>query len=188
MRDHSVEPAKEIAVEHGGQSIGARRSEGGEAARRARPRAAARSPFGRRWAAAGGAAFALAFGHPAAAEPAAPASVDSWWGSDKALHFGFAAGLAAGGYAAGTALWSPPRWRAAALGGGVAIGLGAAKEGWDALGHGDPSWKDFTWDVIGAVFGLAAAYAIDWAVRGEGPPPLASAAIGSSRAGLMVRF
>jgi putative lipoprotein len=122
----------------------------------------------------------------ASADPAASSSSDEWFGRDKALHFSAAAGLAAGGYAVGTALWSPPRLPAVALGGGLALGLGAAKEGWDALGHGDPSWKDFTWDAIGAVCGLAVAYAVDWAVRGGAPPPVI--ATSSTRGALLLRF
>ncbi len=58
------------------------------------------------------------------------------------------------------------RWSALAIGAGVAIGVGAAKEGWDALGHGDPSWRDFAWDVIGTASGLVIAWGVDLLVRG----------------------
>jgi putative lipoprotein len=46
----------------------------------------------------------------------------------------------------------------------VALGAGLAKEAWDLSGHGDPSWRDLTWDVIGTTTGVLIAYAIDWAV------------------------
>jgi putative lipoprotein len=94
---------------------------------------------------------------------------DPWWGRDKALHFGAGATIAATGYGVGTAIW-PERWKAMALGGGSAIAIGALKEGLDATGFGDPSWKDFTWDVIGAVVGLGVAYAVDYGIRGSAPP------------------
>lgn len=97
---------------------------------------------------------------------------DPWLGRDKALHFSVSAALAAGGYAAGTALFEE-RWKALALGGSASIAAGAAKEGLDAAGFGDPSWRDFTWDVIGAAVGLGLAYAIDAAVSG-GAPAVAS--------------
>jgi putative lipoprotein len=114
--------------------------------------------------------------HGASAEPR-----DDWFGRDKALHFGISAGLAGAGYAAGTALWRE-RWKAFAAGGALAIGAGAAKEAVDATGAGDPSWRDFTWDVAGAAVGLGVAYLVDLAVVGH-PPPLtsSSAALHSAR-------
>jgi putative lipoprotein len=97
-----------------------------------------------------------------AARPARAADPDPdpWWGKDKALHFGVSAGIAAGAYGAGRAIFDR-RLDAALFGGGVAIGAGAAKETLDALGHGDPSWKDLTWDLAGTVVGLALALGID---------------------------
>lgn len=93
-------------------------------------------------------------------------SDDPWWGTDKALHFSTAAVLAAGGYA-GAAAAGQPRWVRWLAGAGTAVGLGALKEAWDATGHGDPSWRDFTWDVVGAATGLVTAWAVDqlWAAR-----------------------
>jgi putative lipoprotein len=90
---------------------------------------------------------------------------DSFWGRDKALHFAAAGTIAGGGYALGTAIW-PERWKALALGGAAAVGAGALKEGLDAAGLGDPSWKDFAWDVIGAACGLGVAFAIDVGAHG----------------------
>lgn len=91
---------------------------------------------------------------------------DPWISRDKAFHFDVSAGVAAVGYAGSAAYLVDARWKALALGGGAAIALGAAKEGWDALGYGDPSWKDFAWDVVGAVAGLAIAWGMDLALGG----------------------
>src|SRR5262245_21991436 len=84
-------------------------------------------------------------------------------GRDKALHFGISAGLAAGGYAASTP-FVDARWQRAALGSGFALCVGAGKELYDLSGHGDPSWKDFAWDVAGTAVGIAIALAVDVAV------------------------
>lgn len=88
---------------------------------------------------------------------------DPWWGRDKALHFSVSVGLAAGSYGA-SSLVLDKRWQRAATAGGFTLTLGAAKEGWDATGHGDPSWKDFTWDVAGAAVGTGLALLVDLAL------------------------
>ncbi len=88
---------------------------------------------------------------------------DPWWGRDKALHFGVSVALAAGSYGA-SSLVLDQRWQRAATAGGFTITVGAAKEGWDAMGHGDPSWKDFTWDVAGAAVGTGLALLVDLAL------------------------
>jgi putative lipoprotein len=103
------------------------------------------------------------------------ADPDPFWGPDKALHFGVSAAISAGGYAAGTGLWDE-RWKAIAFGGGIALGAGALKEGLDAAGLGDPSWKDFAWDAIGTACGIAVALAVDLAVHGGRLPPAARSA------------
>jgi putative lipoprotein len=90
---------------------------------------------------------------------------DPWLGRDKLEHFLATDALASGTYTL-TVTRVPARWQALALGAGMALGVGAAKEGWDALGHGDPSWRDFAWDAIGTVCGLGLAWGIDLLVRG----------------------
>jgi len=117
----------------------------------------------------------LAASESRAAEP------DPFWGPDKALHFAVAGALAGIGYGATTA-FTDDRWKAFAVGGGAAIGAGALKEGIDAAGLGDPSWKDFAWDVIGAACGLGVAWAIDVGARGGKMPPLTAGASASLRA------
>jgi putative lipoprotein len=90
---------------------------------------------------------------------------DAWLGPDKAEHFGVSAAIGAGSYALVRPIaFEPPKARLFAF--GVAVGVGAAKEGWDALGHGDPSWKDLGWDAAGALVGVAVAWAIDALVSG----------------------
>ncbi len=96
--------------------------------------------------------------------PAVAAEGDPWLGRDKALHFGASFSLAAGGYALAVPFTEGPGARAA-FGAGVAVAAGIGKEAWDASGHGDPSWRDVTWDLIGAASGIVIASAIDWIVR-----------------------
>ena len=94
---------------------------------------------------------------------------DPWFGRDKALHFAASASLAAVAYA-GASLVSedrPTRIVAAAT---VALAAGVIKEVWDSTGHGDASWRDLTWDVVGTTTGVLIAYGIDWAIgRLRGP-------------------
>jgi putative lipoprotein len=111
----------------------------------------------------------LALPAPAAAEPRDP---DPWLGRDKALHFGVSAALAAGGYAAGAALFDGGYGPPIATGTAVALGAGIAKESLDLAGYGDPSWKDLTWDVVGTAVGVGLAVLVHAAMGG----PKASAA------------
>jgi len=93
---------------------------------------------------------------------------DPWFARDKALHFDVSAGIAAAGYGVSAGWPVNARWKALAIGGGVALAAGAGKELLDAthvLG-GDPSWKDFTWDLIGTVAGLAIAWGVDLLLGG----------------------
>lgn len=108
---------------------------------------------------------------------------DAWLGPDKALHFAAAGAIASIGYGVTTAV-TEDRWKAFALGGGAAIGAGALKEAWDATGAGDPSWKDFAWDVIGAAVGLGVAWVVDVGVHGGTVPPLSA----NAPMGALVRF
>lgn len=117
----------------------------------------------------------------------APADPDPWFGKDKALHFGASALIAGGGYAIGAAVF-PSRGAALALGGGLALGAGTAKELADLAGLGNPSWRDFFWDVAGTVVGLAIAWSVDMVVRGVDAkhPAVASALSPAPRA--LLRF
>jgi putative lipoprotein len=105
---------------------------------------------------------ALSAAHTARADDS-----DPWWGKDKALHFGISIGIAAGSYGAASLVFDRRAERAATAG-AVTISVGAAKEGWDAMGHGDPSFKDFTWDVAGAAVGTGLAFLLDLALSGHG--------------------
>lgn len=98
---------------------------------------------------------------------------DPWFGRDKMLHFGASAVIAAGGYTAGAVAFDA-RYEALLLGSGLALAAGTGKELWDMSGHGDPSWRDFTWDLVGIVAGLGVTWGIDLALRGTGAdhPPL----------------
>jgi putative lipoprotein len=90
---------------------------------------------------------------------------DPWLGPDKALHFTASAVIAGVGYGAGTAIW-PDRTRPLLLGAGLGAAAGIGKETLDAMGYGDPSWKDLAWDGIGIVAGLAIAWSLDLLLRG----------------------
>jgi uncharacterized protein YfiM (DUF2279 family) len=102
-----------------------------------------------------------------AAAPALPKDAptrDRWLAPDKAEHV--AASFVAGGVvylmAANDFGVEKPE-RRAAIAFGFAVGLGAGKElVWDLAFHnGDPSWKDFTADVVGATLSVGLCYLID---------------------------
>jgi len=110
-----------------------------------------------------------------AAHSAAASAADPWFGPDKALHFSVSLGLAAGGYAVASP-WLDRRSERALAGGAFSLTLGASKELWDLAGHGDPSWRDFTWDVLGTAAGVALALGIDALVsHGKDAPSQRSA-------------
>ena len=101
---------------------------------------------------------------------------DPWFGRDKALHFAASASLATVAYAGASLVTDdrPTRIVAAAT---VALAAGVIKEVWDLTGHGDASWRDLTWDVVGTTTGVLFAYGIDWAIgrlRGPSAPPTAT--------------
>jgi len=105
----------------------------------------------------------------------ARAGDDPWFGRDKALHASVSAAIAGATYAVSAPLFDA-RYPPLLLGAGVSIAAGAVKELHDLAGYGDPSWKDFTWDVIGTAGGLAIAWGIDLLVRGvSSRHPLVSA-------------
>lgn len=108
-------------------------------------------------------AGALTRSEPAHADPA-----DPWWGPDKALHFSASAALAGGGYALASPFLDGFAQRAA-IGAGLALTAGVSKELIDLAGHGDASFRDLTWDVIGTVVGVGLALSIDLAIRGARP-------------------
>ena len=118
-----------------------------------------------------------------AARTAAASDEDPWFGRDKALHFGVSAVLAAGGYAT-SSIWLDKRSERALAGGAFSLTLGAGKELWDLSGHGDPSWRDFTWDVIGTGVGLALAVAGDALLSSKSTSP----SMRASSQGLVIRF
>lgn len=125
-----------------------------------------------------------------AAPSRARAEPDPWVGPDKALHFGVSAGIAGAAYAVGAAVFDARR-DALILGGAIAITVGGAKELADLAGLGDPSWKDFAWDAMGTVTGLAIAWSLDLAIRGVSPShPLlvAPARTAGGTMGLVLRF
>ena len=132
------------------------------------------------------ATLALAIPGPARADD------DPWIARDKALHFDASAGMAAMSYAVSAGWIVDARWKALALAGGVTLAVGAGKELVDAthVFGGDPSWKDFTWDAIGAVAGLAIAWGMDLLLGGAGPehPLLASPRTASASTAIALHF
>ena len=109
------------------------------------------------------------------ARVASASDPDPWLGGDKALHFGVSVGLAGGGYAASALLLEHP-WQRAVAGGVFSLALGGGKEVYDLSGHGDASWKDFTWDVAGTAVGLGIALLVDAALAPRGSADATSGA------------
>lgn len=79
------------------------------------------------------------------------------------MHFAVSAAVAGGTYRL-TSTWVDSRTARCFGGVAAALAVGTLKEAYDGLGHGDPSWRDFTWDVAGAVVGTTLAYAVDHVV------------------------
>ncbi len=115
--------------------------------------------------------FWAVFAGPTGSARAQTADADPWWGRDKLLHFSASASLAIVGYA-GTSMGTENRAARAAGGAALAVGAGAAKELWDLDGHGDASWRDLTWDLIGAATGVLVSLAVDWSIHRLFRPPL----------------
>lgn len=81
---------------------------------------------------------------------------------DERRHFGLSAALSLTGYGLTSLVTDDDQrgWRL--LGGaGLSLSLGVAKEVWDALGHGDPSWGDLGWDLAGTAVGVLLGWGID---------------------------
>ena len=97
----------------------------------------------------------------------ARADDDPWLSGDKAAHFVASAGIAAGAYAAGTALFED-RAHAVFFAACVALAAGAAKEGLDLAGLGQASWKDLAWDGLGTATGLFIVWTLDEGERRRG--------------------
>jgi putative lipoprotein len=91
----------------------------------------------------------------------APAHADDWTGADKGAHFGYSAAFGAGATTTVPLVGGPgPDWRSFAIGAGIGVVPGIAKEVWDLSGRGDASWKDLAWDAIGAVVGAGIVWAV----------------------------
>lgn len=114
-----------------------------------------------RWAQVPLALAGLAVATPAAATPPV---ADPWLGSDKALHLTLSTMAASGAYGVSTYYTDGIAARVA-FGAGFGIAVGAAKEFLDLTGFGDPSWKDFAWDMIGTALGVGISVTIDVATR-----------------------
>jgi putative lipoprotein len=100
------------------------------------------------------------------ASPKEARAEDEWLGTDKFLHFGVSAALSGGGYAVASLAFDR-KWERATTGAVFSLTLGATKELYDLAGHGDASWKDFTWDIVGTAVGTGIALLVDVAVSGS---------------------
>ena len=108
---------------------------------------------------------------PATARSQQADQPDPWFGRDKALHFAASASLAMVAYG-GASLATDDRPTRIVVAASFALGAGLLKEAWDLGGHGDASWRDLTWDVVGTTTGVLLAYAIDCAIGRLRPSPV----------------
>lgn len=142
-------------------------------------------------------AFSLAWSQPAAAsntgspqpssaDGSSGSAADPWWGRDKALHFGFSAGLAATGYGV-SSIWLDRAWQRASAGAAFALTIGAGKELADWAGYGHPSYKDMLYDLAGTALGVTLAYLVDLAT-GTSSEPERAAQQGLGQARPLVAF
>lgn len=92
------------------------------------------------------------------------ARADEWWGADKALHFGVSSVLSGGSYAL-SSLVLDSRLSRVAVGAGIGLTAGVAKEVYDELDYGGASYKDLAFDVAGVAVGVVAAWLIDLAIE-----------------------
>lgn len=83
-----------------------------------------------------------------------------WFERSAFLHFAASAELASNGYVLGAAFSDDRRVRLAS-GAALALTAGVAKELYDLSAHGDFSWRDIGWDVIGTATGLLISWLVD---------------------------
>lgn len=93
----------------------------------------------------------------------AEASEDKWFGNDKYLHGGVSVVVAASAYGGAALLTGDRNWRAVS-GMGAVVLVGGAKEFWDMSNRGDPSFRDFAWDVGGGLVGVGVSLLVDMAI------------------------
>jgi putative lipoprotein len=86
---------------------------------------------------------------------------DAWWAFDKGEHLIATTSIASVGTEV-TRFWIASPWIRAAVGFGAAVVIGAGKELLDLTGLGDPSWKDFAWDLIGGAVGTVLSLGFEW--------------------------
>ena len=106
-------------------------------------------------------AVALTFHAAAAPRDSVRPVPDRWFARDKAEHFVTSAVIQVALFGA-LRMTGVRQSRALLAASTVTAGAGIGKEVWDARGHGDPSWRDLTWDGIGIAAGTGLAV---WAVR-----------------------
>jgi putative lipoprotein len=92
---------------------------------------------------------------------AAAQELDPWFGRDKALHFTLSAALSIGGYAAAKVATGNRFGEAPINGFAFSLALGLAKEAYDAIGPGTPSYRDMVANLAGALAGLLLARLLD---------------------------
>jgi putative lipoprotein len=105
---------------------------------------------------------------------------DSWWGRDKALHFGVSAAIGGAGYGLSSLVFEDRALRVISSA-GLALAAGVGKELYDASGHGTASYKDLTWDLAGTTLGVGLCFSLDWALSRRDRPA-------ASQARLNLRF
>jgi putative lipoprotein len=85
---------------------------------------------------------------------------DPWFATDKYLHFSVSAGIASAGYGAAALVTDSPKKRVYSS---WVLGLtaGLSREIWKLAAHGDPSYRDLTWDIVGTATGTVLTYLFD---------------------------
>lgn len=112
--------------------------------------------------------FAALLALSLAARTARAQDADPWFGADKALHFDASFVIGSGGYAA-SALLFEARTPRVISGAALSLAAGVGKELVDLTGLGDPSWRDLTWDLLGAAVGVTLSWLIDTVIAGPAP-------------------